>query len=81
MASPSFVDDSQEALELGAILSTNIATLITTNTKSKKRKDFVAKKDCQLCKSFLHVSQDLVIGSGQKLATFWDKVQQHHNKN
>jgi len=29
----------------------------------------------------LHVSQDLVTINGQKLATFWNKVQQHYNKN
>jgi hypothetical protein len=28
-----------------------------------------------------HVSQDLVTSNGQKLTTFWNRVQQHYNKN
>jgi hypothetical protein len=50
MASPSFVDDSQEALELGAILSTNIATLITTN--QKKERTLLLKKIANFASHF-----------------------------
>jgi hypothetical protein len=36
MASPNFIDISQEVLELGVNLSMSITTLVTMNTKSKK---------------------------------------------
>jgi hypothetical protein len=54
MASPNFIDISQEALELGVSLSTNITTLVTMNTKSKKGKPLLLKKissfaNCSSC--------------------------------
>jgi hypothetical protein len=38
MASPNFIDISQEASELDVVPSTNITTFTTTNTKLKKEK-------------------------------------------
>jgi hypothetical protein len=48
------------ALELGLML----ALKTVANEKLKKSKNFMVVENYQFYKSYLHVSQDLVIGSG-----------------
>jgi hypothetical protein len=51
-------------------------------SKSKKLKNFVPEKKCQLlCVSFLHVSQNPKTRNGKKSNTFWDRVCEDYNKN
>jgi hypothetical protein len=54
--------------------------LCSCNQKQKKGKKIVVDEERQLCCSFFHVLQDLVIGTRQKIATFWDRVQNHFNE-
>lgn len=49
--------------------------------KSRKGKNFVAEEEEQLCRSFLHVSQDPTARNGQRLTAFWERVREHYNNN
>ncbi len=49
------------------------------NIKKQKGKNIVVEK--ALCISFIHILQDLMIGNGQKLTTFWERVHFHYNAN
>jgi hypothetical protein len=51
-----------------------LAMLYNSNQKQKKGIFFVVDEEQQLCCSFLHVSQDLVINNEQKFAMLWDRV-------
>ena len=35
----------------------------------------------QLCRSVLHVSQDPVVGNGQRATTFWERITKHYQEN
>lgn len=49
------------------------------NIEKKKGKNIAIKKN--LCINFLWILQDPMIGNGQKLTTFWEKVHFHYNAN
>jgi len=48
--------------------------------KKRKGKNFSISEDEQLCRSWLSISQDPVAGTGQKAATFWQRIHQHYNE-
>ncbi|RUS23225.1 hypothetical protein BC937DRAFT_90344 [Endogone sp. FLAS-F59071] len=48
--------------------------------KKKKGKNFSILKDEQLCHSWLNILQDPVAGTGQKAATFWQRIHHHYNE-
>lgn len=41
--------------------------------------NFVFDEEKQLCKSFLHILHDPIVGIGQKNAKFWERVEAHYN--
>ncbi|CAM6115499.1 unnamed protein product [Calypogeia fissa] len=47
---------------------------------SSRGKNYSASELKQLCFSVVHISQDPVVGVGQKSATFWDRVTEHYEK-
>jgi hypothetical protein len=55
-----------EALELGM--------MNTTMENMKRARILLFEEDLQLCKSYFHISQDLVTNSGHKSTTFWLKM-------
>lgn len=61
-----------------------MASLVESDTvvlRSRKGKNFVAEEEEQLCRSFLHVSQDPTARNGQRLTAFWERVREHYNNN
>jgi hypothetical protein len=48
--------------------------------KVGKGKNF-SNEECQLCKNFLHISQNLVIDNGQRTNVFWEGILVHYNHN
>ena len=50
-------------------------------TKVGKGKNFSAEEEQQVCRSFLHVSQDPRIGNGQRATVFWERVWKHYLEN
>jgi hypothetical protein len=57
------------------------ATMATTMaSKAKKVKNFSSEEERQLCRSFLHVSQDPIAGNGQRAGPFWDRIARHYQE-
>ena len=53
--------------------------MATTNvSKAKKGRNFSSEEERQLCRSFLHVSQDPIAGNGQRAGAFWDRIARHY---
>ena len=50
----------------------------TIASKAKKGKNFSSEEERQLCRSFLHVSQDPIAGNGQRAGAFWDRITRHY---
>lgn len=48
-------------------------------TKVRKGKNFTVEEDKQLCRSFLSISQDPIVGNGQKSSSFWERVAKSYN--
>ena len=53
----------------------------TESQRAKKGKIFSSEEEQQVCRSFLCISQDPVIGNGQHSGTFWERVAEHYNQN
>jgi hypothetical protein len=49
----------------------------TGKQKGLRGPNFQSEEDEQLTKSWLHVSQDPIIGSNQKSGSFWERVSEH----
>lgn len=49
--------------------------------KPKKGRNFTTEEERLLCRSFLHISQDPCVGSGQKKEAFWERITTHFNEN
>ena len=59
--------------------SSQPATMATTSlSKAKKGRNFSSEEERQLCRSFLHVSQDPIAGNGQRAGAFWDRIARHY---
>jgi hypothetical protein len=52
--------------------------VMTEHVKVKKGKNFSSEEKRQLCKSFLHLSQDPLIGNGQCVVAFWKRIAKHY---
>jgi hypothetical protein len=48
--------------------------------KPKKGRNFTPEEERQLCRSFLHVSQDPCVGNGQRKDAFWERITVHFNE-
>ena len=48
--------------------------------KTKKGKNFSAEEERLLCRSFLHVSHDPIVGNGQCSTAFWERITKHFNQ-
>ena len=49
-------------------------------SKAKKGKNFSSEEERQLCRSFLHVSQDPIAGNGQRAGAFWERIARHYQE-
>ena len=49
-------------------------------SKGKKGRNFSSEEERQLCRSFLHVSQDPIAGIGQRTRAFWDRIAKHYQE-
>ncbi|KAG0572072.1 hypothetical protein KC19_VG065600 [Ceratodon purpureus] len=47
--------------------------------KPKKGRNFTPEEERQLCRSFLHISQDPCVGNGQRKDAFWERITVHFN--
>ncbi|CAM6089814.1 unnamed protein product [Calypogeia fissa] len=47
---------------------------------TSRRKNYTVGELKQLCFSVLHISQDPVVGAGQRSQAFWDRVTDHYEK-
>ena len=45
--------------------------------KGKKGKNFSTKEERSLCRSFLHILQDLIAQNGQWNVAFWERITKH----
>lgn len=76
------IDDYQYYEESIGLEESNGVKIITQNlfveTKSQKQsirgKAFIMVEDEALCRAYLAVSQDLVLGTNQSATNFWDRV-------
>ena len=58
------------------------AIMATTKlARARKGKKISQDEERQLCRSVLHVSQDLVVGNGQRATTFWERITKHYQEN
>jgi hypothetical protein len=53
----------------------------TTSARTRKGKNFSQDEERQLCRSFLHVSQDPINGNGQRATAFWERIWTHYKAN
>jgi hypothetical protein len=60
------------------IEESNVGTLVG---KVRKGKTIVVEEEKQVCIFVFHVSQDPIIGNGQKNQTFWERIVAHYNNN
>ena len=51
--------------------------IITGKQKGLRGPNFQSEEDVQLTKSWLHVSQDPIVGCEQKAGKFWERVSEH----
>ncbi|KAI9327696.1 hypothetical protein BD770DRAFT_416837 [Pilaira anomala] len=63
--------------ETTAVTAQPETTVATTTTKGKantpRGKNWMADKDIQLCKSWIHISEDPITGDDQNLKRFWGR--------
>jgi len=52
----------------------------TSKQKGSRGPNFQSEEDEQLTKSWLHVSQDPIVGCEQKSGKFWERVSKHFNE-
>ena len=46
-----------------------------------KGKNWVEEEESQLCKSWLHVAEDPLVGNQQRADRFWERVKEHFRAN
>jgi hypothetical protein len=49
--------------------------------RGRKGKNFSSDEDQQVCRSVLHISQDPIVGNGQRKEAFWERITTHYNWN
>jgi hypothetical protein len=49
--------------------------------RQSRGRNFVNEEEIQCCRSFLHISQDPVVGNGQRKEALWERVALHYNQN
>ena len=48
--------------------------MASPSIRARRGKSFLTEEDVTLCISWLTITQDLVIGIGQSMSKFWDRV-------
>ena len=48
--------------------------MASLSVRDRRRKSFLTEEDVALCISWLTITQDPVIGIGQPMSKFWDRV-------
>ena len=51
-----------------------------TAPKRARGTNFTEEEERQLARSFLNISQDPTTGTGQKIDTFWERIETHFNE-
>jgi hypothetical protein len=52
----------------------------TDTSRSRKGRNFSNEEEMQVCRSQLCISQDPIVGNGQRKEAFWDRVSTHYNR-
>ena len=47
---------------------------------SKRAENYSNNDEIQLCRSWMHISQDPIVGTGQQKGRFWERILQHYTK-
>jgi len=45
---------------------------------SRRSENYTTTDEIQLCHSWMHVSQDPIVGAQQRIAKFWNRIQVHY---
>jgi hypothetical protein len=51
----------------------------TDTSRSRKGRNFSNEEEMQVCRSQLCISQEPIVGNGQRKEAFWDRVSTHYN--
>lgn len=43
----------------------------------QRAKNFSQHEEIQLCRSWMHISQDPIVGAQQKKSKFWERIEYH----
>jgi hypothetical protein len=54
--------------------------LLTENSRARKGRNFTTDEEMQLCRSQLCISQDPIVGNGQRRESFWERICVHFNR-
>ena len=69
------------AVEQGPV-STRVYPISLCNgsqSQVRKGRNFSQDEECQLCRSFLSICQDPIVGNGQKSPAFWTQICEDYN--
>jgi hypothetical protein len=53
---------------------------LTENSRAREGRNFTTEEEIQLCRSQLCISQDPIVGNGQRREAFWERVSVHFNR-
>jgi hypothetical protein len=53
---------------------------LTENSRAREGRNFTTEEEIQLCRSQLCISQDPIVGNGQRREAFWERVSMHFNR-
>ena len=45
---------------------------------SRRAENYSTNDEIQLCRSWMHISQDAIVGTQQKVAKFWERIHAHY---
>lgn len=69
-----------DASEQGGIEREGPTETMANSSVSSRGKNFNSEELRQLCRSYLQIQQDPIVGTGQKRENFWERVAEHYNR-